>query len=121
MMSKEEKYCPYCGTIIPYHDDWCPSCGKHQPVMPGMTPKIVRPEKKVWIAVLASLLVTGLGQVYVGEWRKGIAFFVCTFTLGYLLSYYFDYGTIMLFGTVMAIISAYDAYLTLMKRMRHPS
>ena len=86
--------------------------------MPGMVPRMQKPDKKVWVAVLSSLLITGLGQVYVGEWRKGIAFFVGTFSIGYLMSYYFDYGTIMLFGTVMAVISAYDAYLTLIKRLR---
>lgn len=83
-----------------------------------MVPRMQKPDKKVWVAVLSSLLITGLGQVYVGEWRKGIAFFVGTFSIGYMMSYYFDYGTIMLFGTVMAVISAYDAYLTLIKRLR---
>ena len=70
---------------------------------------------KVWVAVLASLLLTGLGQVYIGEWKKGIAFFVGTFSIGFVLSYYFDYSTIMTLGTIMAIISALDAYRTLTK------
>ncbi len=113
MSSSEEKYCPYCGTLIPYLDQYCPSCGKMQPPMPGMVSVEQKPRKKVWIAVLASLLITGLGQVYIGEWRKGIAFFVGTFTMGYLLSYYLDYSTIMLFGTIIALISAYDAYKSL--------
>ena len=113
MSSNDEKYCPYCGTLIPYKDEYCPSCNEQQPVMPGMTPINEKTAKKVWVAVLASLLITGLGQVYVGEWRKGIAFFVGTFSLGFMLSYYLDYGTIMLFGTLMAILSAYDAYRSL--------
>ena len=116
MSSNDEKYCPFCGTLIPYLDEYCPSCNEQQPVMPGMVPSNEKPAKKVWIAVLASLLITGLGQVYVGEWRKGIAFFVGTFSLGFMLSYYLDYGTIMLFGTVMAILSAYDAYRTLVPK-----
>ena len=116
MASQNEKYCPYCGTLIPYLDNWCPSCGNQQPVMPGMTTHEKKPDKKVWIAVLASLVITGLGQVYVGEYRKGIAFFLGTFSLGYMLSFYYDYSTVMVFGTVMALISAYDAYNTLMKR-----
>lgn len=116
MSSKDEKYCPYCGTLIPYLDEYCPSCNKPQPVMPGMTHRNEKTAKKVWVAVLASLLITGLGQVYVGEWRKGIAFFVGTFSLGFMLSYYLDYSTIMLFGTVMAILSAYDAYRTLVPK-----
>lgn len=102
--------------MIPYMDEYCPSCSEQQPVMPGMSPRVDKPKKKVWLAVLASLLITGLGQVYVGEWRKGIAYFVGTITVGFLLSDYFEYSTIMLFGTLMALISAYDAYKTLLAR-----
>ena len=116
MSLNDEKYCSYCGTMIPYMDEYCPSCGKLLPVMPGMAPRYEKPKKKVWVAVLASLLVTGLGQVYIGEWKKGIAFFVGTFSLGFALSYYLEYGDIMLFGTIVAILSAYDAYLTLTKK-----
>jgi len=115
MSNPDDKFCSYCGTMIPYMDEYCPSCRKLLPVMPGMTPRYEKPLKKVWVAVLASLLITGLGQVYIGEWRKGIAFFVGTFSIGFVLSYYLDYGTIMTLGTIMALISAYDAYRTLTK------
>lgn len=81
--------------------------------MPGMRIAVTKPSKKIWLAVLLSLLITGLGQVYVGQWRKGITFFVGTFMMGFVLFDYVDYGLIMLFGTVMAVISAYDAYMTL--------
>ena len=115
MSNPDDKYCSYCGTMIPYKDEYCPSCSKLLPIMPGMAPRLEKPKKKVWVAVLASLLLTGLGQVYIGEWRKGIAFFVGTFSIGFVLSYYFDYSTIMTLGTIMAIISALDAYRTLTK------
>jgi TM2 domain-containing membrane protein YozV len=81
--------------------------------MPGMRTAVEKPTKKIWLAVLLSLLITGLGQVYVGQWRKGIAFFVGTFTMGFVLFDFVEYNLIMLLGTVMAIISAYDAYMTL--------
>ena len=113
-MERKEKYCPYCGTLIPYLDEYCPSCSKAQPPMPGMRIAVVKPSKKVWLAVLLSLLLTGLGQVYIGQWRKGVAFFIGTFLMGYLLYDVIDYGLIMLFGSIMAIISAYDAYRSLM-------
>ncbi|MBT3285602.1 hypothetical protein HN807_03505 [Candidatus Bathyarchaeota archaeon] len=112
-MESREKFCPYCGTLIPYMDEFCPSCYKAQPSMPGMRSAIEKPSKRVWVAVLLSLLITGLGQVYIGQWRKGIAFFGGTFLMGFFLFDVIDYGLIMLFGTIMAIISAYDAYVTL--------
>ncbi|MBC8463195.1 hypothetical protein H8D76_02435 [Candidatus Bathyarchaeota archaeon] len=117
-MKPREKFCPYCGTLIPYMDEFCPSCGKEQPPMPGMRIAVERPSKKVWLAVLLSLLITGLGQVYIGQWRKGVAFFFGTFFMGFVLFDVIDYGLIMLFGTVMAIISAYDAYMTLKIRSK---
>ena len=83
--------------------------------MPGMAPKKEKPKKKIWLAVLASLLITGLGQIYVGETRKGIAFFVGTIAIGFVLSDYVEYSTVMLFGTIMAIASAYEAYKSLTK------
>jgi len=33
--------------------------------------------------------------------------------MGFVLIDYIDYGLIMMFGTIMAVISAYDAYATL--------
>ncbi len=112
-MEPREKFCPYCGTMIPYMDEICPSCNKAQPPMPGMRTSYEKPQKKVWLAVLLSLLITGLGQVYIGNWRKGMAFFGGTFLMGFFLFDVIDYSLIMMFGTIMAVISAYDAYATL--------
>lgn len=113
MNTQDEKYCPYCGTLIPYKDEYCPACNKQQPVMPGMAPRVEKPRKRVWLAVLLSLLITGLGQLYIGEWRKGFGYFGGTILIGMVLSYVTDYSTVMLFGTIMAIASAYDAYRSL--------
>ena len=116
-MESNEKFCPYCGTLIPYIDEYCPSCNKPQPPMPGMRTADVRPQKKVWIAVLLSLLLTGLGQVYIGQWRKGVGIFLGTFIIGFLLYDVIDYSLIMMLGVMMAIYSAYDAYRTLIDRL----
>lgn len=113
MSQPNEKYCPYCGTLIPYKDEYCPACNKQQPAMPGMAPRVEKPKKKVWLAVLLSLIVTGLGHVYIGEWRKGLGFFGGTILIGMALSFVADYNTVMLFGTIMAVMSAYDAYRSL--------
>ena len=116
-MERNEKFCPYCGTMIPYLDTYCPSCSKAQPPMPGMRTAVEKPSKKVWIAVLLSLLLTGLGQVYIGQWRKGVGFFLGTFMIGFLLYDVIDYSLIMMLGVIIATYSAYDAYRTLMDRL----
>lgn len=41
--------------------------------------------KKPWIAVVLSLFCTGLGHLYVGRLRRGIAFFVAPFVLTLVL------------------------------------
>ena len=117
-MERNEKFCPYCGTLIPYMDEYCPSCNKPQPPMPGMRTADVRPQKKVWLAVLLSLLLTGLGQVYIGQWRKGVGFFLGTLMMGFLLYDVIDYSLIMMLGVMMAVYSAYDAYRTLTDQVR---
>ncbi len=106
MNSEQTKYCPFCGTMIPYEDSYCPACGESQPVL-GI---IHKPPKPAWVAIILSLLITGLGQVYLGNWRRGATFFFGTIIIGFLASYYYSYDQIMIIGVLFALISAYDAY-----------
>ena len=80
-----------------------------------MMPLKTESKKKVWIAVLLSFLITGLGQFYLGARRRAVAFFGGTLLLCAVLSYVMTQDQIMGFGVVMAIISAIDAYQLAMK------
>lgn len=115
MTQEKTKYCHNCGTMIPYYDRYCPACNTLQPTLSGMQPIKEKPQKKVWIAVLLSLLITGLGQFYLGARKRAIGFFGGTLLLGFILSSNLPQEQIMTFGVIMAIISAYDAYQLALK------
>jgi len=108
MSEERTKFCPHCGAMIPYDEASCPACGKPQPVLEAASRK---PVKKTWIAVLLSLLVTGLGHVYLGRWRRGLTIFITTLAVGGVASLYFTYDQVMFIGLLFALFSAYDAYL----------
>jgi TM2 domain-containing membrane protein YozV len=93
--------------MIPYDEAFCPACGEPQPVLEGVRRK---PVKKTWIAVLLSLLVTGLGHVYLGRWRRGLAIFATTLAVGGVASLYFTYDQVMFVGLFFSSFSAYNAY-----------
>ena len=108
MSEDRTKYCPYCGAMIPYDERYCPACGEPQPAL-GEAPK-KKPQKSAWLAAFLSLLITGLGQLYLGKWRRGGAFFLTAITIGFFASFYYTNDQILVLGVIFAIISAYDAY-----------
>jgi TM2 domain-containing membrane protein YozV len=110
MTQEKTKYCHQCGAMIPYYDRYCPACNAPQGSLSGMEPLKQERRKRVWIAVLLSFLITGLGQYYLGARRRAIAFFGGTLLAGAVLSYGLTQDQVMGFGVVMALVSAYDAY-----------
>lgn len=108
MSEEKTKFCHACGVMIPYNDTHCPSCGEPQQVKE----QIHRPppRKKVWLAVVLSFFITGLGQLYLGRWTRGLSLFLGTLIVAGILSSYLSYDQTMVFGVFMAIVSAIDAY-----------
>jgi len=113
MSEEKSKYCTFCGTMIPYYETYCPSCGEALPTLPGMKKK--QPKKNVMVAVVLSLIVTGLGHFYIGRRRRGATFLFGTIILGGLLSLYISDEQLFILGFIISIISAYDAYLLTIK------
>lgn len=111
MTEEKTKYCHQCGAMIPYLDRYCPACNAKQGTLPGMEPIKEDKGKSPWTAVILSFLVTGLGQLYLGERRRAFAFFGGTLIAGAVLSMYYSQEFTMGFGVVMAFISAVDAYM----------
>jgi len=107
MSEERTKFCPHCGTMIPYDEAYCPACGEPQPLLDGVRR---RPVKKTWVAVLLSLLVTGLGHLYLGRWRRGLAILGATVVVGGVASLYLSYDQVMVVGLVFALFAAVDAY-----------
>jgi TM2 domain-containing membrane protein YozV len=107
---KKTKYCPYCGTQIEYRYTSCPSCGKIQPLIDGVEKAPQLQKKNPLIAVVLSLLLTGMGQIYLGYIRRGLLFLGSILLLGVLLQQYMTFEDLMIVGLIFQIFSAWDAY-----------
>jgi TM2 domain-containing membrane protein YozV len=107
MTEEKTKFCPRCGTMIPYNEAFCPLCGEEQPQRAGVANKVNR---RTWVAVVLSLLITGLGHFYLRKWRRGLGFFGLALMVGILASSYLSYEQIFIVGAIIAVASAIDAY-----------
>jgi TM2 domain-containing membrane protein YozV len=110
MSEEKTKYCPYCGVQIDYKYTTCPSCGKPQPKIEGLTPIHAVQRKNPVLAAALSLLITGAGQIYLGRVSRGILFLGTVLLIGYLLQDILTFDELMIVGIVFSIISAWDAY-----------
>jgi TM2 domain-containing membrane protein YozV len=110
-MSEEKiKFCPYCGTQIDYKYTTCPSCGKPQPSIDGITSQRSAAKKNALLAAILSLLITGAGQIYLGRVWRGLAYLVTVLLLGILFDGILTVDELLVVGVVFSIISAWDAY-----------
>ena len=71
-------FCSGCGAQLTENSRFCDKCGAPQPVAaPALAPAVVvRERKEPWFALALSFLFSGLGQIYNGEVKKGIAFII---------------------------------------------
>ena len=97
----QTKYCSNCGSEIDFKAEICPKCGVRQSGLAG-----VSYEKKVWVAVLLSLLLVGLGHFYLGLPKKGAMLLIITIVCFMLI--FVGIG-IILYPLVL-IYGIYDAY-----------
>jgi TM2 domain-containing membrane protein YozV len=67
-------YCSNCGAQIENDSRFCARCGAAQPVAAPAPAVVVRDRKEPWFALALSFLFSGLGQIYNGQFGKGIAF-----------------------------------------------
>ena len=102
-MSRSPKECPKCGSILETEVTFCPLCG---------TPQVKnRPRKDPTIAAILSFIVTGLGQVYLGYYVRGIILFVASASMLFVLPRYSDNNQLNFIVTLLiGIIATYDAY-----------
>ena len=70
-----QKFCPTCRKPLQFENaKICPSCGVR---IQGQSAQI-RGDKNPRIAALLSFLFTGLGQVYNGDFKRGVLFLIGT-------------------------------------------
>jgi TM2 domain-containing membrane protein YozV len=97
----DEMYCSSCGKAIKKAAEICPQCGVRQKASPQTL-------KNPGIAAIASFLFVGLGQIYNGEFAKGLVLIiiqVINVMLLFVLIGFLTYPIVWVYGI-------YDAYKT---------
>jgi len=114
-------FCSKCGTENPDGALFCASCGAAlaaaAPVQaPATPPPTVRgpqpmPQalsdsptgKTPWVAAVLSALITGVGQLYNNDWKKGVAMFA-----GAVLGLVFTGGLLTIAVWIWSIVDGYQ-------------
>lgn len=105
-------YCQNCGKEIPDGAKFCPECGHSSTsgAAPGgmdANTAVMFNKKSEGLALILSLLITGLGQIYVGQTTRGIWMLVGAIILWVLTAALLFPGIILV---VLWIYGMYDAY-----------
>lgn len=111
-------YCQNCGKQIPEGGNFCPECGFATPNGPtgtgassgcmDSTSAMMMHKKSEGLALLLSLIITGLGHIYIGKTDKGVALLivqiVCLVVGAFLLIPW-------IVSVVLWIYGMYDSYV----------
>lgn len=96
---RNKNFCYNCGTKVNPEQEMCISCGvslnKKASASPGNT-------REPWLMALLSFLITGLGQILVGQVKKGAAMLIGSALLGLMTA-----GLSAFITTPISIIDAY--------------
>jgi len=73
-------FCVNCGVEIDESHDFCPKCGNKKN---ESKPKFERPIewKSVPLTIVLSIVLSGIGHIYIEQIKKGIIFIAVGFTL----------------------------------------
>ncbi|WP_188207466.1 zinc ribbon domain-containing protein [Alkalibacillus aidingensis] len=104
--------CENCGNQLFIDDRFCSRCGakvkqsstynhdQHQQTVVDQNPP--REKKSVALAVILSLIIVGVGQIYLGQVLKGLVLLISSLLIGFV--------TVGLGAFVLWILVAIDAY-----------
>jgi TM2 domain-containing membrane protein YozV len=111
------RFCENCGDPVSADEVFCEKCGNRieqasggqtspPPAYQAQSPVATQQPKQTKnpiVAALLSLLLCGVGQMYNGQWKKGIVLLVGVIILAYLIG---------IFAIVVTLFAIYDAYTT---------
>ena len=92
-------YCDNCGAELVDGASFCSSCGKKV--------RVKKPRKNIYIALVLTFLLTGLGTIYAGNTMKGLkllALRILFISLGVFLNFFF------IFSFIVWAYAFYEAY-----------
>lgn len=102
-------YCPNCGKEIPEGAKFCPDCGHGAGASGDVSASaaLMFNKKSEGLALILSLLIPGLGHIYVGQTNRGvmilIGFIVCAILGAFLFVPWIG-------NLVLWIYGMYDSY-----------
>lgn len=114
------KFCENCGDPIADDEMFCEKCGTRlekaqptqtgsyqtQPVTQSYEPAKPVNQKNAVLAAVLSFLICGVGQMYNGQWKKGIVLLIVCILVAFLLG---------LVSLIVVVVAVYDAYTTAQK------
>ena len=77
-------FCVNCGTVINEDHDFCSKCGTKKNES-KQTIEIPVELKSVPLTIVLSIVLSGIGHIYIEQIKKGIIFIAVGFTLGVLM------------------------------------
>lgn len=108
-MFEGHRFCPRCDERISEQDVYCPRC-KQRVMEHGDVPT----PKSPIIAALLSAVIIGLGQMYNGQFVKGLRFMIIGVSFAFMIL--FAIGLLLL--PLFWLYNVYDAYSTAAWRTR---
>ncbi len=105
-------YCPNCAREVDPGMKYCPECGydlnaSHQP-NDGPSEAMFKNKKSDVLALILSMIIVGLGHMYINKVKKGVILLVAIFMVTLVG---FSYLPIVIFcAPVIWFYAMYDAY-----------
>jgi TM2 domain-containing membrane protein YozV len=101
-------FCPNCGTKVPDDAQFCPNCAAALQPQAAVSAPVAQGTRQTntLVAVVLSVILSGLGQLYLGVRKRGLIFLV----IGIVLIVWF---TVIGVGDIYPLFWAYGIYDTL--------
>ncbi|MDQ0160457.1 zinc ribbon domain-containing protein [Alkalibacillus salilacus] len=99
---REVNYCFNCSESINANQEMCISCGVRVHKKVSTSVSTGDDSKPPWLMALVSFFVSGLGQMVIGQLKKGFAILAISMVLGFM-----TFGASAIITTPFAVIDAY--------------
>lgn len=96
----DEVYCRDCGSIIKERAEICPECGVRQ------RSAFLSNVDESGVAAVASLLIPGAGQIFLGHLERGLLFIAATFVAAFMSMFLVGIPVLL----AIWVYAIYDAY-----------
>lgn len=111
-------YCQNCGAQLPDSATYCDKCGNRVGLSDGggtgtvnrSMASIMVNKKSEALALILSLIIPGLGQIYIGKTWRGIRFIIAILIIALIVTWLAGILIAGIVGLALWLYSMYDAY-----------